>query len=129
MCCRSSPPGSHNDRTPNRARCVLQLAGLPGRHLERYFKTGTLSPEETLTALADFAPAASFGEQFIYNNLLVAAGRYAAGVAARGDGAGDVGFAYDAALQQRVLSPIGMKRSTRRVRTRSATARRRPWSS
>ena len=87
-------------------------AGLPGRDLERYFKTGRLSPEETLTALADIAPAASFGEQFIYNNLLVAAGGYAAGVAARGDEAGDVGFAYDAALQQRVLSPIGMKRST-----------------
>jgi CubicO group peptidase (beta-lactamase class C family) len=87
-------------------------AGLPGRDLERYFKTGRLSPEETLTALADIAPAASFGEQFIYNNLLVAAGGYAAGVAARGDRAGDVGFAYDAALQQRVLSPIGMKRST-----------------
>ena len=87
-------------------------AGLPGRDLERYFKTGRLSPEETLTALADIAPAASFGEQFIYNNLLVAAGGYAAGVAARGDEAGDGGFAYDAALQQRVLSPIGMKRST-----------------
>jgi CubicO group peptidase (beta-lactamase class C family) len=87
-------------------------AGLPGRDLERYFKTGRLNPEETLTALADIAPAASFGEQFIYNNLLVAAGGYAAGVAARGDGVDDVGFAYDAALQQRVLSPIGMKRST-----------------
>jgi CubicO group peptidase (beta-lactamase class C family) len=87
-------------------------AGLSGRDLERYFKTGRLSPEETLTALADIAPAASFGEQFIYNNLLVAAGGYAAGVAARANGAGDVGFAYDAALRQRVLSPIGMKRST-----------------
>jgi CubicO group peptidase (beta-lactamase class C family) len=87
-------------------------AGLPGRDLGRYFKTGRVSLEETLTALADIAPAAPFGEQFIYNNLLVAAGGYAAGVAARGDGVDDVGFAYDAALQQRVLSPIGMKRST-----------------
>ena len=86
-------------------------SGLPGRDLERYFKTGKLTPEETLTALAGVAPVASFGEQFIYNNLLVAAGGYTAGVA-RGGGVDDLGLAYDAAMQQRVLSPISMKRST-----------------
>ena len=110
------PQFAAGDRTMTERLTVrdafCNCSGLPGRDLERYFKTGTLSPEETLTALADIAPAASFGEQFIYNNLLVAAGGYAAGVAARGDGAGDVGFAYDAAMQQRVLGPIGMKRST-----------------
>jgi CubicO group peptidase (beta-lactamase class C family) len=110
------PQFAAGDRTMSERLTVrdafCNCAGLPGRDLERYFKTGRLSPEETLTALADIAPAASSGEQFIYNNLLVAAGGYAAGVAARGDGAGDVGLAYDAALQQRVLSPIGMKRST-----------------
>ena len=110
------PQFAAGDRTMSERPTVYDAfcncAGLPGRDLERYFKTGSLSPKETLTALADIAPAASFGEQFIYNNLLVAAGGYAAGVAARGDGAGDVGFAYDAALQQRVLSPIGMERST-----------------
>jgi CubicO group peptidase (beta-lactamase class C family) len=110
------PQFAAGDRTMTERLTVrdafCNCAGLPGRDLERYFKAGRLSPEETLTALADIAPAASFGEQFIYNNLLVAAAGYAAGVAARGDGAGDVGFAYDAALQQRVLSPIGMKRST-----------------
>jgi CubicO group peptidase (beta-lactamase class C family) len=87
-------------------------SGLPGRDLERYFKTGKLTPEETMTALASVAPVAFSGERFIYNNLLVAAGGYIAGVAARGGGADDVGSAYDAAMQERVLSPIGMKRST-----------------
>jgi CubicO group peptidase (beta-lactamase class C family) len=110
------PQFAAGDRTMTERLTVrdafCNCTGLPGRDLERYFKTGRLGPEETLTALADIAPAASFGEQFIYNNLLFAAGGYAAGVAARGDRAGDVGFAYDAALQQRVLSPIGMKRST-----------------
>jgi CubicO group peptidase (beta-lactamase class C family) len=110
------PQFAAGDRTMTERLTVrdafCNCTGVPGCDLERYFKTGRLSPEETLTALADIAPAASFGEQFIYNNLLVAAGGYAAGVAARGDEAGDVGFAYDAALQQRVLSPIGMKRST-----------------
>jgi CubicO group peptidase (beta-lactamase class C family) len=87
-------------------------AGLPSRDLERYFKTGKLTPEETLTALAEIAPVASFGEQFIYNNLLVAAGGYAAGVAARGGTARNVGSAYDAAMRERVLGPIGLDRST-----------------
>jgi CubicO group peptidase (beta-lactamase class C family) len=87
-------------------------SGLPGRDLERYFKTGKLTPEETMTALAGVAPVASFGEQFIYNNLLVAAGGYAAGAARRGGGVDDVGLAFDAAMQERVLSPIGMERST-----------------
>jgi CubicO group peptidase (beta-lactamase class C family) len=82
-------------------------SGLPGRDLERYFKTGKLTPEETLTALAEIGPVASFGEQFIYNNLLVAAGGYAAGVAARGGTARDVGSAYDVAMRERVLGPIG----------------------
>jgi CubicO group peptidase (beta-lactamase class C family) len=91
---------------------LCNCSGLPGRDLERYFKAGKLTIEETLTALAGVAPVASFGEQFIYNNLLVAAGGYTAGVAARGGGVDDLGLAYDAAMQQRVLSPIGMKGST-----------------
>ena len=87
-------------------------SGLPGRDLERYFKSGKLTPEETLTALASVAPVASFGDQFIYNNLLVAAGGYAAGVAALDSRMDDLGLAYDAAIRERVLSPIGMERST-----------------
>jgi beta-lactamase class C len=86
-------------------------SGLPGRDLERYFKSGKLTPEETLTALAGVSPVA-FGEQFIYNNLLVAAGGYAAGVAARDSRMDDMGLAYDAAMRERVPSPIGMARST-----------------
>jgi hypothetical protein len=91
------PRQSHGSAclAPRVRDAFCNCAGLPGRDLEHSFKTGKLGPEETLTALADIAPAASFGEQFIYNNLLVAAGGYAAGVAARGDGARDVGFAYD----------------------------------
>jgi CubicO group peptidase (beta-lactamase class C family) len=105
-------------------------SGLPGRDLERYFKTGKLIIEETLTALAGVASLASFGEQFVYNNLLVAAGGYTAGVAARGGGVDDVGLVYDAAMQQRVLGPIGMKRSTSNpaayVRTATTRCRTRP---
>ena len=72
-------------------------SGLPGRDLERYFKIGKLTPDETITALAGVAPVASVGEQFIYNNLVVAAGGYIAGAAAQGGRVDDVGLAYDAA--------------------------------
>jgi CubicO group peptidase (beta-lactamase class C family) len=110
------PQFAAGDRTMTERLTVrdafCNCSGLPGRDLERYFKTGKLTPEETMTALAGVAPVAFSGERFIYNNLLVAAGGYIAGVAARGAGADDVGVAYDAAMQERVLSPIGMKRST-----------------
>ena len=64
-----------------------------------------------VTALADVAPTARYGEQFIYSNLLVASGGYALGVA-NGGSAGDLGRAYDVALRERILRPIGMTHST-----------------
>jgi CubicO group peptidase (beta-lactamase class C family) len=86
-------------------------AGLPGRDIPLLFAGDTVAPEEVVTALADVAPTAPFGERFEYNNLLIAAGGYALGPAA-GGGAKDVGLAYDLALRERVLGPIGMARST-----------------
>ena len=64
-----------------------------------------------VTALADVKPSAGYGQQFIYNNLLIASGGYALGVA-NGGGSADLGLAYDLALRERVLGPIGMERST-----------------
>jgi len=64
-----------------------------------------------VTALAQVTPTAPYGEQFIYTNVLIGSGGYALGVA-NGGGAGDLGVAYDTALHERVLAPIGMERST-----------------
>ena len=85
-------------------------AGLPSRDLQLFFESGELTPEAVVTVLADVAPTAPFGEQFVYNNLLIAAGGYALGAAL--GGADDLGLAYDTALRERVFGPIGMARST-----------------
>jgi CubicO group peptidase (beta-lactamase class C family) len=85
--------------------------GLPGKNVASYFESGALTPERVVTALADIAPTAARGELFQYNNLLISAGGYALGAAAGGT-AGDLGLAYDTALRERVLGPIGMVRST-----------------
>jgi CubicO group peptidase (beta-lactamase class C family) len=64
-----------------------------------------------VTALAIVSLAVAYGEAFIYNNLLIASGGYALGVA-DGGSEDDLGLAYDMALRERVLDPIGMTRST-----------------
>jgi CubicO group peptidase (beta-lactamase class C family) len=86
-------------------------SGVPGLNIESSFESGKLTPDSVVTALAGVAPTAPYGEQFIYNNLLVATGGYALGVA-DGGGSNDVGRAYDMALRERILGPIGMARST-----------------
>jgi CubicO group peptidase (beta-lactamase class C family) len=86
-------------------------SGVPGRNIESVFESASLTPETVVRALADAKPTASYGEQFIYNNLFVASGGYALGVAS-GGGADDLGPAYDVALREQVLGPIGMRRST-----------------
>jgi CubicO group peptidase (beta-lactamase class C family) len=86
-------------------------SGVPGLNIESSFESGRLTPETVVTSLAGVAPTARYGERFIYSNLLVATGGYALG-AANGGGAGDLGLAYDLALRERVLGPIGMTRST-----------------
>lgn len=87
-------------------------SGVPGLNIESTFASGRLSPETVVTALNDVTPTARYGEKFIYNNLLVASGGFALGVADGGSGAGNLGPAYDAALRKRILDPIGMSHST-----------------
>ncbi|MCC6981748.1 MAG: serine hydrolase [Bauldia sp.] len=86
-------------------------SGVPGLNMQSSFESGRMTPETVVGSLAEVAPAAGYGEAFIYNNLLIASGGYALGVA-NGGAAGDFGLAYDLALRERVLGPIGMTRST-----------------
>lgn len=86
-------------------------SGLPGRQIEVYFENAEMTPAEAIGKLAGVAPTAPPGEKEQYNNLLIAAGGYAAGVAAEGFSS-DLGLAYDTALRERILQPLGMTRST-----------------
>ena len=97
------------DLTIHDAFC--NCSGIPSLNMESSFESGKLTPETVVTALADTPPAAPFGEEFLYNNLLIASAGYALGVA-NGSGSSDIGLAYDLAVQQRVFAPLGMARTT-----------------
>ncbi|MDQ3442982.1 MAG: serine hydrolase, partial [Chloroflexota bacterium] len=63
------------------------------------------------TSMAKLPLTAPYGEQYQYNNQMVATGGFAAAVA-DGGSPDDLGRAYAIALRERVLDPIGMPRST-----------------
>lgn len=85
--------------------------GLPRRDWELILNPNRLTPELVVTSIADLPLNAPYGEQFQYNNQMVATGGFAAAVAA-GGALDDLGRAYAIALRERVLGPIGMPRST-----------------
>lgn len=86
-------------------------SGIPSLNMQSSFESGALTPESVVTSLADTPPAAPFGEEFIYNNLLIASAGYALGIA-NGSGSRDIGLAYDLAMHQRVFAPLGMSHTT-----------------
>jgi CubicO group peptidase (beta-lactamase class C family) len=102
-------PALTNRLTVRDAFC--NCSGVPGLNIESYFERAPRTPETVVTALADVTPTAGYGEQYIYNNLLVSSGGYALGVA-NGGASGNLGLAYDVALRERILGPIGMTHST-----------------
>jgi CubicO group peptidase (beta-lactamase class C family) len=97
------------DLTIHDAFC--NCSGIPSLNMKSSFESGKLTPETVVTSLADTPPAAPFGEEFLYNNLLIASAGYALGIA-NGSGSSDIGLAYDLAMQQRVFAPLGMHRTT-----------------
>ena len=102
-------PALTADLTIHDAFC--NCSGIPSLNMESSFASERLTPETVVTSLADTAPAAPHGEEFIYNNLLIASAGYALGVA-NGSGSSDFGLAYDLAMRQRVFDPLGMPQTT-----------------
>jgi CubicO group peptidase (beta-lactamase class C family) len=85
--------------------------GLPRRDLEFILKAQALTPELVIDGMARLPLTTPFGETYQYNNQMVAAGGFAAAVAAGGS-PHDLSHAYAIALRERVLNPIGMPRTT-----------------
>ncbi|MGI8486609.1 MAG: serine hydrolase domain-containing protein [Thermomicrobiales bacterium] len=85
--------------------------GLPRRDWELILNPDRLTPELVVTSIAKLPLTAPYGEQFQYNNQMVAVGGFAAAVA-DGGAPDDLGRSYAIALRERVLAPIGMSRST-----------------
>ena len=84
--------------------------GLPQRDPEFLFTSATLTPERLITSVRDFPLTAPLGELFQYSNQLFGIGGYAAAAAAAREET-DLYDAYVAAMEQRLLDPLGMRRS------------------
>jgi CubicO group peptidase (beta-lactamase class C family) len=85
--------------------------GLPRRDFEFIFNAHELTPELLIEGMAKLPLTAPYGEKYQYSNQMVAAGGFAAAVAAGGS-PHDLGHAYAIALRERVLNPIGMPQTT-----------------
>jgi CubicO group peptidase (beta-lactamase class C family) len=85
--------------------------GLPRRDWELILDPDRLTPELVVSSMATLPLTTPYGEQFQYNNQMVATAGYAAAVA-DGGSPDDMSRAYAIALRERVLGPIGMLRST-----------------
>jgi CubicO group peptidase (beta-lactamase class C family) len=90
---------------------VCACSGVRRRDLEFIFNAATLTPQDVVRSLAGFKLLTPFGQAFQYSNQMVATGGYVAAMAAGGRFA-TLYPSYTAAMQARVLTPIGMTRST-----------------
>lgn len=93
------------------ADAFCACTGLPRRDWQLVLSSRMLTPELVMEGAATLPLTAPYGEQFQYNNQMVAAGGYAAGVA-DGGSPDALNRAYTNALRARVLDPIGMTHST-----------------
>jgi len=98
-------------RTITMQNLVCACSGVPRRDYEFILNARTLGAEGVVRSLASFQFFTGFGETFQYSNQMVASAGYIAGVAAGGDPDAMLP-GYAAALQARVLSPIGMLHTT-----------------
>jgi CubicO group peptidase (beta-lactamase class C family) len=89
---------------------VCACTGLPRQDSEWLLEFKAHSAAWALDVLATMKPTSKLGEMYQYSNPLAAAGGY---VAAHVDNPGlELGAAYDAAMQARVLTPLGMSSTT-----------------
>ncbi len=89
---------------------VCACAGLPRQDLEFLFEYAKSTPESRVDSMKTMRPTTGFGETFQYSNTMVAAGGFiAAHVTAPNQ---KLGPAYDAAMKNLVLTPLGMKSTT-----------------
>ena len=89
---------------------VCACTGLPRQDLEGLFEYKNATPQSELALLGTMQPTSKFGEVFQYSNLMAAAAGFIAGHIVHPDR--ELGAAYDAAMQEMVFDPLGMKSTT-----------------
>ena len=89
---------------------VCACTGMPRQDLEWLFASGKAPATSTFDQLGAMKPTSKFGEVFQYSNLMVGAGGYVAANALKPGK--EIGAAYDAAMQELLFGPLGMKSTT-----------------
>ena len=89
---------------------ICACTGLPRQDLEWLFEYKNATPESEIVLLGTMQPTSKFGEVFQYSNLMAAAAGYIGGHLVYPDR--ELGAAYDAAMQQMIFDPLGMKSTT-----------------
>jgi CubicO group peptidase (beta-lactamase class C family) len=93
------------------ADAFCACTGLPRHDAELIFNFDSLTPEKMIESIANYPLTAPLGQEFQYSNQMYAIGGYAAAVAA-GANPNDLTAGYRQVMQDRILNPIGMTRST-----------------
>ena len=90
---------------------VCACTGLPRKDFEWLFNTVPGTPASTtFDQLAATEPTSGFGEVFQYNNLMASAAGYIGGHLVYPKR--EIGAAYDAAMQAKIFTPLGMTETT-----------------
>lgn len=90
---------------------VCACTGLPRKDFEWLFSTTAKTPaSDTFAQLAATEPTSGFGEVYQYNNLMASAAGYIGGHIVHPEL--ELGAAYDAAMQEKIFSPLGMNDTT-----------------
>jgi CubicO group peptidase (beta-lactamase class C family) len=90
---------------------VCACTGLPRKDFDWIFNTPRDTPASTtFDQLAGTEPTSKFGEVFQYNNLMASAAGYIGGHIVNPDM--EIGAAYDAAMQSKIFTPLGMGETT-----------------
>ena len=89
---------------------ICACTGLPRQDLEWIFEFKNATPASSLGLLGTMQPTSQFGEVFQYSNLMAAAAGYIGAHLVYPDR--ELGAAYDAAMQEKIFNPLGMKSTT-----------------
>ena len=89
---------------------VCACTGMPRQDMETLLQGEDATPASLMAMLATMQPTSPFGELYQYSNLMASAAGFAGGHVYRPDA--ELGAAYDAAMQDLVFDPLGMRSTT-----------------
>lgn len=89
---------------------ICACTGMPRQDFEWLFEYKKFKPASTFTLLSGMHPTSKFGEVFQYSNLMASAAGYIG--AHVYEPTGELGAAYDRAMERQIFRPLGMSNTT-----------------